>query len=389
MFSSYVKATKFYLSHISINNLEHMVSMRLKLLTATAFLFLMISNVSASTTVSDLSSSTVEPGGEFTVKVTISNPDFDRKTYKPLVLDLPDGFKVVERPEEGLKRLCGSCSDERVFRVKADSDVSSGVYTIEVEPDSSYTTGLGQHEQFIITVDGEANLVATLERPEIKLGEEADAELRIENIGTDAASEIVVEPENSKIFFQPGKLTIDQIDQGEIFRRDLTVSLEESIKSGIYTTSLDIRYKDESQEKSSKSGVSVKAVEKSNIVISNTDFGKATVGQEMDALIELENQGPGGAENISTKINCRNATIKKDRSFMGQLEEDESVPAVFEITPKEKNVICSLSVRYTDSQNKEFTETFSITAERKPTPVIPVAAILGLTAVIGFYLVRR
>jgi hypothetical protein len=363
--------------------------MKVKLLTVTAFLVFMAANVSASMTVSDLSTSTVEPGGEFTVKLTISNPDFESKSYKPLELDLPEGFTVIDRPEEGLISLCGSCSDERVFRVKADSDISSGMYKIDVRPDSSYDEGFGEEEQFTIAVDGEANLVAALERPEIKLGEEEKAELRIENIGTDAASEIVVEPENSKIFFQPGKLTVDKIETGEVFRKNLTVSLEESIDSGIHTTTLDISYRDETEQKTSQSRVSVKALEKSNLVVSNAEFGEAAIGGNMDALMELENQGPGEAENISTQIQCSNATIGKDRSFMGQLEEDESVPAVFEIKPQTEKVECILNVRYTDSQQKKFTETFSITADERPPPVLPVAAFLAITAVAGVYLIRR
>ena len=376
-------------AHISINRLNEIIFMKMKLLTVTAFLLFMAANVSASTTVSELSTSTVEPGGEFNVKVTISNPDLESKSYKPLKLDVPEGFTVIDRPEEGLKTLCGSCSDERVFKIKADSDISSGMYRIDVKPDSSYNEGFGQEEQFTITVDGEPNLVATLERPEIKLGEEAQAQLQIENIGTDAASEVVVEPENSNVFFQPGKLTVDEIDQGEVFRKNLTVSLEESIESGIYTTMFDISYRDETEQKSSQSKVSVKALEKSNLVVSNAEFGEATIGENMDALIELENQGPGEAENISTQIQCGNATIDKDRSFMGQLEEDESVPAVFEITPQEKNVECSLNVRYSDSQQKKFTETFNITADERPPPVLPLAAFFGITAVAGVYLIRR
>ena len=142
-------------------------------------LLFMAANVSASTTVSELSTSTVEPGGEFNVKVTISNPDLESKSYKPLKLDVPEGFTVIDRPEEGLKTLCGSCSDERVFKIKADSDISSGMYRIDVKPDPSYNKGFGQEEQFTITVEGEANLVAALERPEIKLGEEAQAQLQI------------------------------------------------------------------------------------------------------------------------------------------------------------------------------------------------------------------
>ena len=165
--------------------------------------------------------------------------------------------------------------------------------------------------------------------------------------------------------------------------------MEESIESGIYTTMFDISYRDETEQKSSKSKVSVKALEKSNLVVSNAEFGEATIGENMDALMELENQGPGEAENISTQIQCSNATIGKDRSFMGQLEEDESVPAVFEIKPQAEKVECILNVRYTDSQQKKFTETFNITADENPHPVLPVAAFLGLTAVAGAYLIRR
>lgn len=363
--------------------------MKLKFLTLSTFLLVITGAVTASTTVSELSTSNIEPGGEFTLKVTISNPEFDERTYKPLKLDLPQGFTVVERPDEGLKTLCGSCKDERVFRVKADSNIDSGTYRIDVKPDESYNEGYGQEEQFTITVDGHPNLVLKLERPEIKQGEQEKVLMEIENIGTDSASEVVISPENGKISFQPGTITVDEIIRGETFSQSVTVNADESLSSGVHETTIKVYYKDEKQQRTYNSQVSIKALEKSSVVVSSMELGQPVIGQKMDTIIELENQGPGEAKNISTRLNCKNGSTNKGKAFMGQLAEDESVPAVFEVTPEKENVQCTMKINYIDSQEKQVTETFTITAQEKPLPVMPLAAILGLFILNGVYLVRR
>lgn len=363
--------------------------MNSKLLTFIAFFLFLISSSTASITISDLSTSTVEPGGEFTVKATINNPDLESKTYKPLTLDLPEGLKVVERPEEGLKELCASCSDERIFKINVDAAVDSGTYLIDIQPDEKYDQGYGQEEEFTITVDGEANLVTKLERPEIILGEEKEALLQIENIGTDTASEVVIRPENTGITFQPGTLIVGEINEGEIYSENLTVHLSESLSSGVHNTAIDLRYKDETNQKTSSSQVSVKALEDSEIIISSTEFDDMVVGQKSSAVIELENQGPGEAENVSTTLNCQNASLKTNRAFIGQLEDEESVPTVFEIKPTEKDIKCSMEIRYSDSSEKQLTETFGITAEPRNLPIYPISAVIVLIAVTGVYVIRR
>jgi len=363
--------------------------MRLKLLASVTFLILLAGTVTSATTVSELSTSSIEPGGEFTVKATISNPEIEEATYKPLKLDLPEGLKVVDRPEQGLKQLCGSCTDERVFKVKADSDISSGTYKIKIEPDQSYSEGYGQEEQFTVTVDGHANLVVKLGRPEIEQGGQAQALLEVENIGTDTASEVVIEPRNSEISFQPGKITVDEIREGKTYTENMSLNLDESLPSGIHETAIDVYYKDETQQKTSNSKASIETLEKSDIVISSTEIEKAVKGEKTDMVIELENQGPGEAENVSTKLQCNNASVKSDKAFMGQLAEDESVPAVYELTPQKQDLECNIQISYQDSQKKQVTETITITAEERPLPVIPVTAVIGLTVLVGVYAFRR
>ena len=75
-----------------------------------------------------------------------------------------------------------------------------------------------------------------------------------------------------------------------------------------------------------------------------------TVGRTVSVTVEIENLGPGRAEKLYSSLDCEGAVMEVSRSFVGKLNDEESVPMVFQIIPEQENVDCEFQTSYTDSQ---------------------------------------
>lgn len=343
----------------------------------------------ASTTVSDISKSKVTPGNTFTVQATIDNTENEPKTYKPLTLDLPNGFEVINQPKEGLTGLCAFCKVERTFKIKAKNEVASGTYQIDLEPDSSYDTGFGQEETFSIVVDGEPDLFISMNTTEVVQGKDSEALLEIRNTGTDTASQTSVMISMPETSFDPSKMYLGSLRPGETVVKNISIRTSDSISSGAHNIQITSEYRDEGRKVEKKASSSVYIQEDAEITVSQIQTEDAYIGSETRVMVELENTGPGEAEKISSNLSCENSEVQDSKAFAGSLDSEESVPTVYQVIPNSDEAICTAKINYTDSTEEKVTKSFEISASQKRTDMIPILGGVAILLIGGTYYWRR
>lgn len=362
--------------------------MREKLLLLAVVIIFASSSAVASTTISDISDTRVVPGSSFTVQATIHNTGYEDATYKPLVLDLPEGFEVIERPDRELIGLCADCSVERTFNIRVKEGTPSGSYRLKLEPDPSYDTGFGQEKTFLIVVDGKANLFASMDVPEVMQGGSTEASVKIRNTGTDTASQVSITLSMPDARLNPSKLYLGSLKPGESVVRTVELRASDSIPSGPSEIQIASRYRDEGKivEKASSS---VYIQENAEITVSQVKTGEAFIGSETRVLIELQNTGPGEAEKLSSHLTCKNAEVQDSRAFAGSLDSEESVPTVYRVVPRSEEVKCVVEASYVDSGEEQMKKSFEISASRKRVYMTPLLGGFAVLIAAGIYYWRR
>ncbi|QKQ98237.1 hypothetical protein GKQ38_01740 [Candidatus Nanohaloarchaea archaeon] len=363
--------------------------MNAKVVLITSLLLAVSSSAMASTTISDISKAKVKPGNTFTVQATIHNSEYESATYKPLTLNLPEGFKVINQPDEGLTELCADCSVERTFKIKVEEGTASGTYKIDLEPDSSYNTGFGQEETFSIVVDGEPNLFISINTTGIVQGKDSEASLKIRNTGTDTASQISVTFSMPSTSFDPSKMYLGSLRPEETAVKNISIRTSDAISSGTHDIQITSEYRDESRKDVEKASSSVYIQENAEITVSQIQTEEAYMGSDTRVMVELENTGPGEAEKLSSKLSCKNAKVQDSKAFAGSLDSGESVPTVYQVIPNSGEVNCTVEISYTDSKEEQATQSFEISASRKRTDKIPILGVLAVLLVGGTYYWRK
>lgn len=326
------------------------------------------------------------PGDTVKVHLVAQNQGTTDSTYDPVTVETSEKITLLGRTS--LKEsfyLCGGCQKVSTFYLKISENAVSGSHPVEFQLASD---GTGIVEETVISVDGEPNIVVSIDEVKVGQGENTSFDLSIENTGTDTASDIVVETGGSGISVKPSSATFSSLEPGETEKKTLSLKVDDSLASGIHSLDVSTSYRDEEKRLSTTSTPSFEVMKESDLSVSSLKVRDATIGKETEAIVEVDNLGPGEAENIVSKLSCNGAQVGNGKAFIGQLDNEESVPMVFSLTPQSSKVDCQLDIGYRDSDEKNISEDFTFSANREPFPTVP-AAVSVLILGAGLYYWRK
>ncbi|MDY6765747.1 MAG: CARDB domain-containing protein [Candidatus Nanohaloarchaea archaeon] len=363
--------------------------MRTGVLAAAILLFggVAAGNVEPGVTVESFSPHPAEPGDTVRMHVTVSNAGDTTTTFAPVGVETVAGIQVIGTTDAigSSITLCGGCQRVGTVRLKVDEDAVSGTYPVAVQ--LATPGGDGVVETAELEVDGTPNLVVSAPQIETVPGENVTAAVTVRNIGADTASQTVVELAAEAIAMQPSPVEFGRIAPGTAVTRTVRFTVDESFSNGIRQVGLDTSYRDESVTHTGEASVTLDVLQRADVVLSEVAADGATVGSVTDITATVENLGPGEAERIVAELACGGtATVLSGRSFVGQLDDEESVPVTFTLRPTTPQPGCDITVQYTDADRQSLTESFTFpAAEQQVSPVLLGAAAVAVLAVILYW----
>lgn len=326
-----------------------------------------------------------EPGDTVKMDILVKNNALSSGEFIPLQVETVGEVSYRGTTSNFARNftLCGGCQMVGTLYFKVGEDVESGSYPVDITVSDGR---VGIVEKTTLRVDGTPNiLVSTAGTPEILRGGRTEFSLEIKNTGTDLASQVVLDSVSKMFSVQPSTIEVGSISPGETVTKTLQLEADEELKDGISHLRFDVRYGDESRTLTDSSSLPVKVLGETELALSNLRVKNPIIGKSTEMVVDIENTGPGEAEKLVSKLSCEGASVDTARSFVGQLEDGESVPLVFQATPTRPQIRCEITTAYTDSDREDFTETFTFSASPQSPPWIPILASLLLVTGASVY----
>ncbi|MCJ7479218.1 MAG: hypothetical protein MUP63_03530 [Candidatus Nanohaloarchaeota archaeon QJJ-7] len=329
--------------------------------------------------IENISPQPADPGETVNVDVRLKNDGDTDATFDPLQVKTPEGVTVIGTTASFSDEIsiCGGCQAVGTVYLKVEKDATTGTYPLRFDLERE---GIGVSKTVELQVDGSPNLLFSLSNVSVAPGETIDSTLSVTNVGTERATQVVANPDNDLISFQPSSVSLGSIPPGETSTAPITIEADSSMDSGIQKFSADIDYRTDGGEASITRTETLSIRQVAELAVSDVDTGSATIGKTSTLRLELENLGPGEAERIKTELTCDGATVNRETAFIGQLDDDESVPATFELVPDRKNVECTVDTSYRDDTGRNISETFTFSATDRRSPLMTAAIILAVIA---------
>jgi hypothetical protein len=348
--------------------------------------------VAAAETKPDITVRSVEPavaapGDTVRVGIIVANDGTTRGEFGPVTLETVDGIAVTGSTSSLVERfsLCGGCQRTGTFYLQVDEAAMDGTYPFDVRLPAGDTALIESSE---IEVDGRSSLVLTASNVSIVPGETAPVTLELSNIGTDAANEVVVSAETDGFAVSPSARSLEGLDSGQDTMMEFTLRADRDMDAGVRSLAFTATYTEDNTEQETTFSVPVDVAQRAEIAIDNVAGDSLTLGEPSDVTVDIENLGPGEAERISMELACDGAEVQNGRSFVGQLGDGESVPAVFAVVPDQQEVGCDITVQYSDESQRSLEERIEVTAQEQ-TSVLPYAVVLVVGLLVGGYLWRK
>lgn len=331
--------------------------MKQKILTITMILIL-ISNITpivdAVTTSDDLSVEDYEisysydlaqaqAGERFNLKVTITNTDSENKEDVTFSFDLKSPFDIDEDDEEwDAGDISAGQSVSKTFRIEVDDNTDSDDYKANFniedsddEWDDYFTIEVNSNKADIIISSVDSSpLTLTPDMDEVKLT------VYLENQGSESAKFLkakLILPEG----FSATNSYSDTASIGTIASESkqnavFYINTDKTLKSGLYTGTVELAYKEGTQDKTETLEFDLPIQGSPQFSISSVNSeSKITAKQTSKIRITLTNNGDKKAEETSIKVFEKTDypfSFSEKTYYIGTLEPGQSGTAVFEIT---------------------------------------------------------
>ena len=331
--------------------------MKQKILTITLILILMfniIPFISAATTSDDLSVedydisysydlTQAQAGERFNLKVTITNTDSGDKNDVKFSFDLNSPFDIDEDDEEWeVGELTAGQSISKTFRIEVDDNTDSDDYKANFkiedgddEWDDYFTIEINSNKADLIIASVESSpLTLTPDMDEVKLT------VHLENQGSESAKFLkakLILPEG----FSATNSYSDTASIGTIAGESkqnavFYINTDKTLKSGLYTGTVELAYKEGTQDKTKTLEFDLPVQGSPQFSISEiTPESKIMPKQTLKIKVTLKNNGDKKAEETSIKVFEKSDypfSFSEKTYYIGTLEPGQSGTAVFEIT---------------------------------------------------------
>ncbi|MEK6958969.1 MAG: CARDB domain-containing protein [archaeon] len=358
------------------------------------------------------------PGSTITVFVQLENKDYSSNTGVTLGIETEYPFT----PKEATKAIGNMESYAKAsaeFTVYVDPSAENKSYNLKLKI-ASTSPAATKTATFPVVVSGKEPLIKVISTSEDKLtpGEEKDISLTVQNIGTSAAYDIMIELQEDRTITAAGAIIereitplgaaavyVPKMNPGEQATATLKVSVNRNASLKNYTLPVEISYRNSSgtrQTDTSYIGFKVGG----NVDFDSTIKEKSSefiAGRTVDITLELFNRGDGKAEFTLIELSTDAGTIEKDKQFIGSLEPNDvdSVKAKIildkALATGTKTLTAKITYQDTDAQMKVETlqvpiKVYSVAdaaTESGGMNLIIVLAIIVVVAVIGFVLYNK
>jgi len=351
-----------------------------------------LSPVAAAETKPDITVRSVEPavpapGDTVRVSVLVANDGTSSGSFGPVTLETVDRVTVTGSTSSLAEQftLCGGCQRTGTFYLQVDESAIDGTYPFDVRLPAGDTTLIESSE---IEVDGRSSLVLTSSNISIVPGEMTPITVELDNIGTDTANEVVVSAETDGFAVSPSARSLEGLEPGQETMMSFTLLPDQDMDAGVRNLAFTATYTEDNIDRETTFSVPVDVAQQASIAADNVAGDDLVIGQPSDVTVDIENLGPGEAERISMGLSCDGAEVQNGRSFVGQLGDGESVPAVFTVVPDRAEVGCDIEVQYSDESDRSLEERIELTA-REEASVVPYVVLVLAGLVAGGYLWRK
>lgn len=330
------------------------------------------------------------PGENAEVSLVIRNDGEDPVTLGPVDVQTAAGIRYAGTTSSFREEftLCGGCQQIGTLYLRINEDAGSGLHPLDIQVPSDSLTYSSEVQ---VEVDGAAVLTGAIEENSVAQGERANLTVEVSNVGTDAASSSVLSFSSQRFAVSPTSVSLGTLEPGDRAERTLSIVPDSSLESGSKRLNMTVAYTEDAERTSTSFGGSIDVVDRAELVLDQFSADDLVIGRESEVSVEVENLGPGTAERISVQLDCQGAEMKSRRAFVGELEDGETIPATFTVTPRESQVSCSLDVDYSDAQSRSVSaqSEFAASSTNNRTPLYAGAAIVVLLVIYFLYRRRR
>ena len=314
------------------------------------------------------------PGDTVKLDLLVSNEGTSEQRYRPLEVETVEGlaYRGTTSNFGEAFSLCGGCQTTGTLYFQVSKDAQSGAYPVDIK--ATGNRGSGIVEKTEVEVNGSPNLILETDT-EVTQGNTSVSDIKIENIGTEKASELSVNIEHPLISFQPSKIFFGNLKVGESKNASFELEVDQDLGSGPESIDALIEHRDGGVKAMENSSINLDVLKNVDLAISHIE-SSAEIGSSSRVMVELENVGDSEAERISTNLKCQNGVVSDGQDFVGLLDADESVPTVYSVTPKSESMDCTLDADYTGESRQTLEESFELNAENSRNYPIYVSGIL-------------
>lgn len=341
-------------------------------------------------TIEEISEQPATPGELVKVSVVVANDGETDGTFGPISVDSIEGisYSGTTSTLNGSFNLCGGCQRVGSVYLQLENDLNSGSYPVKVTTPSN---DISVSKTATLEVDGDVVLTGGLDEMIISQDDKGFTDVEVENVGADTATSSLLRFHSERFSFTPNTISLASLEPGDSIDRNISVVSDENLEAGTKNVNFSVEYTEDSvRKKSYLSGV-IRVNDRADLTLDEFEAEELTVGEESRLSVEIENLGPGDAEKLVVETDCSGAEMISSKSFIGNLEESESIPASFRMKPDQRDVSCSIDVSYQDSKTRTFSESSDFTAQEPESrlPLVAAVVVAVLLAVVFLYRRRR
>ena len=272
------------------------------------------------------------------ISITIGNNGSESAKIEKVTLNSPD-LKSLSDDYSRVGELGPGASITLLFKFKAPA--AEGIYLPEIWIDVFNSTMIKY--PILVNVNTE---YSTIKEPaievekvfsdSIKPGDELDVTLILTNKGLSKANDvnvrIEIDPQIPISLKSPNNFYIEGIESKESYELDVEFLSNKNAKLGLYSIPISISYSgvdgNPKQQKETL-GVQIKGDPEISIASISSDPARIVEGDFVTLLIKVENTGTDDAKSVKASVDLPFDGVKS--VFLGKIEPDENVPAVFTI----------------------------------------------------------
>ncbi len=352
----------------------------------------------------------VKSGETFRLSATVTNEAGETRSNIEVSLDLDSPFDDVGDDIKSLGTLEDGESKTVSFRIEVDEDVSSDEYPIDFEVKDNKDE---DSDEFNVNVEsnraelivGNVQSLPTIVAPDL---EDVKLTITLENTEDEDAEFVrakLVLPEG----FSPSGSYSDTANLGIIAAKEskdveFFVDTSARIPSGLHRGVLELQYDEDGNPRSEmlEFDLPIKGRPQFQIIKSETDPKKISIGSEGELFITIENMGEEEGEETSVRVfenSDQPFEFEEKTNFIGDLSPRESGTATLKFTvdssAHEKTYLLRVQVRTVSEGNvlvEEMSLPVKVSASEKSNGIywfIGVAVILVVVLIFFVFRMTR